>query len=38
MNVSRPLVVGDDESVRESLPNLLMEFGFRVQSFSSPRS
>ena len=33
----RPLVavVDDDESVRESLPDLLKEFGFAVQSFSS---
>ena len=28
-------IVDDDESVRESLPNLLMEFGFAVQAFSS---
>jgi FixJ family two-component response regulator len=28
-------VVDDDESVRESLPDLLKEFGFAVQSFSS---
>jgi FixJ family two-component response regulator len=28
-------VVDDDESVRESLPDLLREFGFRVQAFSS---
>ncbi len=34
---SRPLVsiVDDDESVRESLPDLLREFGFTVQAFSS---
>jgi FixJ family two-component response regulator len=34
---SRPLVsvVDDDESVRESLPDLLREFGFAVQAFSS---
>jgi FixJ family two-component response regulator len=34
---NRPLVavVDDDESVRESLPDLLREFGFAVQSFSS---
>jgi FixJ family two-component response regulator len=25
----------DDESVRESLPDLLREFGFAVQAFSS---
>jgi FixJ family two-component response regulator len=33
----RPLVsvVDDDESVRESLPDLLREFGFTVQAFSS---
>jgi FixJ family two-component response regulator len=28
-------VVDDDESVRESLPDLLMELGFAVQAFSS---
>jgi FixJ family two-component response regulator len=28
-------VVDDDESVRESLPNLLRVFGFAVQAFSS---
>jgi FixJ family two-component response regulator len=28
-------VVDDDESVRESLPDLLREFGFRVEAFSS---
>jgi len=28
-------VVDDDESVRESLPDLLREFGFAVQSFAS---
>ena len=28
-------VVDDDDSVRESLPDLLMEFGFAVQAFSS---
>ena len=28
-------VVDDDESVRESLPDLLKEFGFEVQAFSS---
>ena len=34
---SRPLisVVDDDESVRESLPDLLREFGFAVEAFSS---
>ena len=33
----RPLisVVDDDESVRESLPDLLKEFGFEAQVFSS---
>jgi FixJ family two-component response regulator len=35
--VERPLVsvVDDDESVRESLPDLLTEFGFSVRTFSS---
>ena len=35
--ISRPLisVVDDDESVRESLPDLLKEFGFDAQTFSS---
>ena len=35
--LSRPLVsvVDDDESVRESLPDLLKELGFAVQAFSS---
>ena len=35
--LTRPLisVVDDDESVRESLPDLLKEFGFDAQSFSS---
>src|SRR6267378_6067514 len=28
-------VVDDDESVRESLPDLLREFGFTARSFSS---
>jgi len=28
-------VVDDDESVRESLPDLLREYGFAVQAFSS---
>jgi FixJ family two-component response regulator len=34
---SRPLVsvVDDDESVRESLPDLLQEFGFAVDKFAS---
>jgi FixJ family two-component response regulator len=33
----RPLVsvVDDDESVRESLPDLLREFGFAVETFAS---
>jgi FixJ family two-component response regulator len=36
--VDRPLisVVDDDESVRESLPDLLGEFGFAARTFSSP--
>ena len=35
--VTRPLitVVDDDESVRESLPDLLKEFGFEALAFSS---
>ena len=35
--VERPLVavVDDDESVRESLPDLLREFGFAARAFSS---
>jgi FixJ family two-component response regulator len=34
---SRPLlsVVDDDESLRESLPDLLQEFGFAVETFAS---
>src|SRR5215510_12629791 len=34
---TRPLVsvVDDDESVRESLPDLLREFGFTAQAFAS---
>jgi FixJ family two-component response regulator len=34
---ARPLisVVDDDESVRESLPDLLNEFGFEARTFSS---
>jgi FixJ family two-component response regulator len=34
---NRPLVsvVDDDESVRESLPDLVKEFGFSAQAFSS---
>src|ERR1700732_1617918 len=37
MNAIRPFVsvVDDDESGRESLPDLLREFGFAVQAFSS---
>ena len=37
MMATRPLisVVDDDESVRESLPDLLKEFGFDVLTFSS---
>lgn len=37
MTTTRPLVsvVDDDESVRESLPDLLREFGFAVRAFSS---
>ena len=37
MMVIRSLVsvVDDDESVRESLPDLVREFGFAVQAFSS---
>ena len=31
-------VVDDDESVRESLPDLLRQFGFAVQAFSSARA
>jgi len=38
MTVTRPIVsvVDDDESVRESLPDLLKEFGFAPRVFSSP--
>jgi CheY-like chemotaxis protein len=38
MIVRRSLVsvVDDDESVRESLPDLLTEFGFEAHAFSSP--
>jgi FixJ family two-component response regulator len=37
LSASRPLVsvVDDDESVRESLPDLLWELGFDVEAFSS---
>ena len=37
MMATRPFisVVDDDESVRESLPDLLKEFGFDAQAFSS---
>jgi FixJ family two-component response regulator len=37
MKIASPLVsvVDDDESVRESLPDLLREFGFSAQAFSS---
>jgi FixJ family two-component response regulator len=38
MTPTRPIVsvVDDDESVRESLPDLLKEFGFAPRVFSSP--
>jgi len=37
VTITRPLVsvVDDDESIRESLPDLLNELGFAVQAFSS---
>ena len=37
MKTTHPLVsvVDDDESVRESLPDLLRAFGFSVEAFSS---
>ena len=37
MRAAHPLVsiVDDDESVRESLPDLLKEFGFSAEAFSS---
>jgi hypothetical protein len=31
------VVVDDDESVRESLPDLLREFGFAARAFSSAK-
>jgi FixJ family two-component response regulator len=31
-------LVDDDESVRESLPDLLRQFGFVVEAFSSPEA
>ena len=39
MTAKRSLVsvVDDDESVRESLPDLLREFGFAVQAFTSAK-
>ena len=36
-NHSLVSVVDDDESVRESLPDLLREFGFAARAFSSAR-
>jgi len=30
-------VIDDDESVRESLPDLLREFGLKVEAFATPR-
>lgn len=36
--ISLVAVVDDDESVRESLPDLLREFGFAVEAFSSAES
>jgi FixJ family two-component response regulator len=40
MTAKRALVsvVDDDESVRESLPDLLRQFGFTVHSFSSAKA
>jgi FixJ family two-component response regulator len=35
MNCPTVAVVDDDESVRESLPDLLKEFGFSARAFSS---
>ena len=37
-NRSLVTVVDDDESVRESLPDLLREFGFDAEAFSSARA
>ncbi|HTK40311.1 MAG TPA: response regulator, partial [Gemmatimonadales bacterium] len=34
-NRSLVAVVDDDESVRESLPDLLLEFGFAARAFAS---
>ena len=36
MTVQLVSVVDDDESVRDSLPDLLKEFGFGARTFSSP--
>ncbi|ESZ24044.1 response regulator [Mesorhizobium sp. L2C084A000] len=40
MNINSPLVsiVDDDDSVRESLPDLLRELGYGVEAFSSAES
>ena len=35
LNYPTVAIVDDDESVRESLPDLLREFGFAAQAFSS---
>src|SRR5262245_48376728 len=37
-NRPRVTVVDDDESVRESLPDLLRQFGFDAQAFASAES
>ncbi len=38
MNIARLVsVIDDDESVRESLPDLLKEFGYDACAFSSPQ-